>query len=442
MRPSEIRLRRVNGLDLWIAIAFIASTLLLIFAAAPAEAQTFTVLHTFTGAQDGANPYNGLVMDRAGNLYGTAKFGGNNGFGVVFKLSRGGSGWIFTPLHDFAGAEGSSPTTVTIGPDGNLYGTTEFGGAGGSCQGLGCGVVFKLSPLPTRCAGFLCPWSVTVLHRFTGGADGGRPFSGVIFDQQGNIYGTTSQGGQFAGQCAGNGCGVVYELSLSGGTWTESVIHTFSGGADGLSPYAGLIFDSTGKLYGTTPYGGSLNAGTVLVLTPSGSGWTHSILYNFQAGADGTYPYGGLTFDHAGNLYGTTDIGGDINCACGTIYQLSPSSGGWTHAVLYAFTNTNGDRYPQASLFIDASGNLYGTTPGGADTPPYGNIFKLAASNGNWTYNSLYEFTDGADGGHSYSTVLMDANGNLYGTASDGGSSHCVSGDDSGTCGVVWQITP
>jgi uncharacterized repeat protein (TIGR03803 family) len=424
-----------------VGLAAAACFFILLVAAVGAQAQTFQVLHTFTGAQDGANPYTGLVLDRPGNFYGTTKFGGNHGFGAVFKLSQRG---IFSPLHDFSGSEGMSPIGLTVGPDGNLYGTTEFGGAGGSCGGTGCGAVFEVRPPPTACGSFLCSWSVTVLHRFTGGADGGRPYSGVIFDSAGNLYGTASQGGQLTGACAGTGCGVVYELTPSGGTWTQTVIYTFSGRSDGSSPFAGLVFDATGNLYGTTGYGGTQSDGTVFELTPSGSGWTKNTLYDFQGGSDGLYPHAALILDHSGNLYGTTLDGGDSSCfgGCGTIFQLSPSGGNWVHTVLYTFTGTSGDAYPYASLFMDAAGNLYGTTVGGADTPPYGNVYQLTPSNGGWTYSSLHDFTDGADGAHSYSTVIMDANGNLFGTASDGGSTDCASGDDSGTCGVVWEITP
>ena len=403
-----------------------------------AQAQTFTVLHTFTGAQDGANPYTGLIMDRAGNFYGATKFGGIGDAGVVFKITQRGSGWVFTTLHEFAGSEGRSPIGLTLGLDGNLYGATTFGGAGGSCNGVGCGAVFKLSPPATSCKSVLCPWLATVLHRFTGGADGGRPYSGVVFDGAGNLYGTTAQGGQQSGVCAETGCGVVYELTPSGGSWTQTVIYTFSGGSDGDSPFAGLIFDTAGNLYGATGYGGTGSVGTVFELTPSGSGWAKATLYDFHGGIDGAYPDGGLILGLPGNLYGTTLVGGAGNG--GTVFQLSTSGGGWTHTVLYEFTD--GDLYPDASLFMDSAGSLYGTTAGGADTAPYGNVFQLTPSNGTWIYSSLHEFTDGADGAHPYSAVIMDANGDLFGTASDGGSMNCASGDDSGTCGVVWEITP
>jgi uncharacterized repeat protein (TIGR03803 family) len=257
------------------------------------QAQTYKVLHTFTGEQqDGVSPYAGVTIDRAGNLYGTTAYGGSPGSpacrygpgcGTVFKLTHKNSAWILNPLYSFAGGnDGADPAArVVFGPDDSLYGTTVEGGDGG-CSGnySGCGTVFDLKPASSACQTAVCPWTEAVLYSFQGGTDGEYPTLGdLVFDQAGNIYGTTYNGG--LGNC-GNGttCGVVYELTSSSGGWAETILHRFSGGNDGGLPYDGVIFDNHSKLYGTTEIGGDLTCdppygcGTVFQLTPSGSGWT------------------------------------------------------------------------------------------------------------------------------------------------------------------------
>ncbi len=409
-----------------------------IFAVTAAGAQTFTVIHNFTNGGDGANPSGSIAIDRAGNLYGTSSGGRNNGTGVVFKLSHAGSGWIFTPLHTFSLGEGNGPLGVSLGPDGNLYGATEQAGGGGSCGGSGCGTVFKVSPPATRCASVLCPWVATVLYRFSGGATGGNPQSGVVLDRSGNIYGVAPYG-YTGGNCLQyEGCGLVYEVSRSGGQWIETVLYQFTGEGDGLIPYGPLAIDSSGNLYGPTKFGGAGNSGTVYKLTPSGSGWTKSILYSFGGCCEtGIFPTAGVILDSSGNLYGTTLHGGNSNCSegCGSVFSLTSTDGTWAYNELYDFTGANGDAYPQTPLVRDAAGNLYGTTFGGVGSN--GNVFKVAPSNGGWTYTSLHDFTGGADGSLPYGNVVIDANGNLYGTAEFGGTG-CVSSG----CGVVWEITP
>ncbi len=422
-----------------------AAVLALTVVAAPsARAQTFTVLHTFTHGQDGANPYAGLTMDRAGNLYGTTFDGGYNGClgeyvgcGGVFELKHTGSGWVLNSLYNFQGRfDGANPRArVIIGPNGSLYGTTVSGGGTSDKCSYGCGTVFNLRPQPSACKTALCPWTETVLYSFQAGTDGWAPGQGdVVFDEAGNIYDTTEEGG--GPGCDGTGCGTVYELLPTNGGWTESVLYSFTGENDGGYPFSGVIFDQAGNLYGTTEGMGGYNEGTAFQLTPSGSSWAENILYAFQIGSDGN-PTGGLIFDQSGNLYGTTGWGGLGNG--GTVYELSPTNGSWKQTVLYSF-NQSGNSYPPGSLAVlamDAAGNLYGTTYGDG-TYGYGSVFKLTPDpNGGWTYSDLHDFTGGSDGGQPYSNVILDANGDLYGTASSGGTGCYPSG-----CGVVWEITP
>src|SRR5271165_7522543 len=384
------------------------------------QAQTYSVLHTFTGGMDGATPEAGVTLDKAGNLYGTAANGGNTGAGAVFKIAHKGSGWTFSPLYNFAGGnDGATPTArVIFGPDGTLYGTTSDAGME---QGV-FGTVFNLKPSPSACRTALCPWLETVLHRFTANNDGITPgYGDVVFDKAGNLYGTTMNGGT-------NDRGIVYELTPSGGSWTESILFNFGSGL-GVYPYNGVIFDNAGNLYGTTyeDEDGPTVYGTVYQLTPSGSGWTENILHSFQEASDGAYPFGGVIFDQVGNLYGTTAYSGPAGA--GTIFQLTPSNGTWTLTVLHSFAGSDG---PFGGLTMDAAGNLYGTTyADGANL--FGSVFRLTPSGDGWTYTDIYDYTGGNDGGYPFGTVAFDANGNLYGTASTFGKNGY---------GVVWEITP
>jgi uncharacterized repeat protein (TIGR03803 family) len=407
-----------------------------------AQAQTFRVIHTFTGGADGANPQAGLTLDRAGNLYGTASNGGA-GVGTVYRLKRSGSGWIFGVVHAFTDVpDGAYPVGgVIFGPDGALYGTTFSGGA--YCNDYeGCGTVYRSTPPATFCRSVSCPWTESVVYPFQGGADGAFPLGDLTFDQQGDIYGTTNQGGALSGQCVDRlrttvGCGTVYQLSISGNSWTHNVVYTFQGPrdsyADGVGPGSGVIFDGAGNLYGTTwmgGLGGYYGSGVVYELSFSGGSWSESLLHSFTGGNDGGNPYAGLIFDQAGNLYGATAHGG-INGG-GTAFQLTDLGGGWNLMGLYNFAGGYGSA---ASLTMDQAGNLYGTTAQDG-AYGYGNVFELSLSNGIWSYQDLYDFTGGSDGGNSGSNVILDADGNLYGTASCGGDGSCWGGH-----GVVWEIT-
>src|SRR5271157_3582123 len=304
-----------------------------------AQAQTFQVIHNFAGGLDGAEPAAGLTMDGAGNLYGTT-FEGDALTGTVFKLTHKNSSWVLSPLFLFTkgGSGGAIPyARVIFGPDGSLYGTTGFGGNPQNC-GDGCGTVFNLKPQPNPPITPLSPWIETPLYLFAGGSDGANPFGAdIIFDQAGNIYGTTYNGG--IGNCTG-GCGTVYKLTPSNGSWTESVTYSFTQGGDGQHPWGGVTFDQSGNLYGTTVYGGTYGKGAIYQLTPAGSGWTETVLYSFTGGTDGANPYAGLILDQAGNLYGATSAGGSGNG--GTVFDLTASKGNWTFNLLYSFTGANG----------------------------------------------------------------------------------------------------
>jgi len=425
-----------------LAMAIVFATLL----AQSAQAQTYQVLYNFTGGQDGEYPWAGLTMDGAGNLYGTAAEGGYtggscgslySGCGTVFKLSHKNSGWVFAPLYSFQGGyDGIGPyARVIFGRDGALYGTTAEGG--NSCYSGTCGTVFRLAPPATACRTALCPWNETVIYRFVGGSDGYQPEGDLTLDQAGNLYGTTQIGG--IPGCSGYSCGTVFELAPSGGGWTESVLYRFTGYDDGYWPYSGVILDKTGNIYGTTSDGGSKSGGgspqgTAFQLVPSGSGWTKNILHTFAFSSDGIIP-NGMIFDGSGNLYGTTTAEGNGNG--GTVFELTPSNGAWTFNVLYPFTGDGGADGPWGAVTMDAAGNLYGTT---RSTGAYGHgaVFKLTPTETGWTYTSLHDFTGGADGGWPKSSLIFDANGNIYGTASVGGTGQC----DIWGCGVVFEITP
>ncbi len=334
-------------------------------------------------------------------------------------------------LHNFntGGGDGWSSTSGLIfGASGNLYGTAVAGGANSG------GVVFQLTPDADG------GWTERVIHSFgQNKGDGVAPRAGLTSDALGNLYGTTTFGGT-------QKQGIVFELTpLSGGRWEETVIHTFGSGSDGLEPNAGVIFDGSGNLYGTTA-GGGINGGggnscgTVFELSPAGGGaWDEQILYNFAGGTDACAPYAALVFDTAGNLYGTTLAGGTEEDS-GTAFELTPhANGGWTEKVIHTF-GAPGDGYePSASLILDTQGNLYGTTYSGG-LYSLGTVFKLTPGTaGRWTERIIHNFSATGAGGNSLlGSLAIDAAGNLYGTAEYGGTGTCFLW----TCGTVFELTP
>jgi uncharacterized repeat protein (TIGR03803 family) len=398
-------LRRAVRIDF-----FLALTLgLALLASAPAHAQTFTVLHAFTGVPDGKGPDSSLVLDAEGDLYGTTEQGGASYHGSLFEVAPDDKEKI---LYSFVAAHGAEPNWLVGAAGGTLYGTTSEGGA------YNRGAVFELDKKSHE----------TVLYSFRGDTDGEWP-NAVMRGADGNFYGTTEYGGD-TGCYAG--CGTVFKLTPSG---NKTTLYTFTGGADGAVPVGGLVQDSAGNLYGVTGSGGNLSCndgygcGTVFEVDAAGK---ETVLYSFIGGNDGTFPVG-LIRDQEGNFYGTTSEGGTFNN--GTVFKLDT---GGQENVLYSFSGGADGGQPVAGLVLDAAGNIYGTTEfGGAGTCGCGNVFMLDTS-GKETV--LHSFTWGADGALPVAGVVLDASGNIYGTAILGGDLSC--GYNGEGCGTVFKITP
>jgi len=362
------------------------------------------ILYSFTGGNDGSVPDGPLTLDGNGTFYGATFLGGTAGAGVVFKLSRTSTGVQETVLYNFQG--GSSDL---LNPSGRLLVTADgriFGTATG--DGLGYGGVYELTPSGDS-------WVYTILHFFTVGE---TPInSGVIMDKAGNLYGETAGGGKFSD-------GTIYKLEPTSTGYKYLLLYSLDQN-QGNYPTGGLIFDQGGNLYGTTISGGPGDLGTIFELKHGSNGtWTESTLYTFQNTADGVSPEGGLVFDASGNIFGTTAYGGDTSCAsgfgCGEVYELSPSGGVWTKTVLHLFTDTPDGHAPNAGLAIDASGNLFGTTNNGG-TAGTGTLFEVSPTSSGWTETVLFSFNDATNGGFLISPVTLDLRGNIFGVTSSGG---------------------
>jgi uncharacterized repeat protein (TIGR03803 family) len=371
-----------------------------------AQAQSFSVVHNFTGGSDGGNPLAGFTVDAAGNFVGTTSAGGTSGVGTVFKVTEKGKEIV---LHTFTGGTDGANPEAGLYVDmttGNLFGTTNAGGA------YGAGTVFEITRYGQE----------TVLYSFTGKTDGANPQAALIMDAKGILYGTTSAGGA-------SGNGTVFSLNKKAGHWIERVLYSFGSGTDGTIPVSGVMFDAAGNLYGTTSAGGSYGYGTVFQLKRLKYKWTESILHYFQNASDGAVPYGGLILDQSGNLYGAATDGG--TGGGGTVFELTPLNSGWTFTVLYSLPGW-GISGTYRNLLLDASGNIYATTHcDGANNS--GTIYELTQSGGTWTYASLYVFTGGSDGQYSFSNLVFDKLGNLYGTTEQGGADGY---------GVIFKVKP
>ncbi len=424
---------RAEQIRCWTRIRSAASAALTIafvlaIGTSAADAQNFKVIHTFTGGGDGARPF----------------------------------------------------STLTIDPGGALYGTTTWGGPNNCSPPYECGTVFKLTHRNSA-------WVLQTLYTFdpNTGMDGYAPIGQLTRDPSGLLYGTTQEGGPkgdgtvfqlrpgatrpvavtapwgetrihdfdfsdgelpegdllldpagnlYGTTCFGgaNGSGTVFKLTPSDGAWGLAVLHSFTGRYDGGCPTSGVVLDAAGNVYGTAYYGGAHGDGVIYQVTPSGS---ESVLYSFTDGSDGRLPYAGVIFDQSGNLYGATAFGGfGGSGGSGVVFELSPGNGGWSYTEIYSFPGDGWGAYER--LVMDGNGNLYGTIYRGSSSG-YGSVFKLTPSDGGWIYTSLHEFTGGDDGANPYAGLVLDSSGNLYGAAASGGSPACSAGG----CGVVFEIT-
>jgi uncharacterized repeat protein (TIGR03803 family) len=410
-----------------VALGFLAAFLF----GAIASAQTLQVLHDFGGtigsAMDGATPYAGLTFDSQGNLYGTTARGGQmfcllDGCGIAFQLKPNSGSWTENVLYQF-GNGGTPVAPVVLDRAGNVYGTFActqdcFNNSGG---------VFQLQP---RANGV---WAETTLtnSQFTGCGNG---VCGVrFFNSPTRLYGLSQQ---MYNDNTGEAFSVLHPSLFS---WYALVLYGFNGGGAGGAPSLYFSFDGNGDIYGTTATGGAHGMGTVFKLVPNGAGfgWIETILYSFQGGQDGAAPSGGVIFDGAGDLYGTTTSGG--SSGAGTIFELAQSGGNWTENVMYSFAGGSDASAPAGPLTFDSAGNLYGVAGGGA--AGQGAIFKLTSSSGHWSESLVYSFSGGLDGGDPAGGVIFDNSGNIYGTTVHGGA--YPSCQDEPYCGgVAYEITP
>lgn len=349
-----------------------------------------TVLYSFMDGADGGFPLAGVILDSSGNLYGTTNQAGDSHAGVVFKIGATGGE---TVLASFPGGDGNYPSSaLTRDSSGDMYGTTSAGGTAGE------GTLYKLNAAHQE----------TVLYSFSGGLDGGYPAGGVVLDAKGNLYGVAAHGGAW-------NAGVVYEVNSAG---LETVLYNFTGGYDGSEPQGGVVFGPSGNLYGAAG-GGASNMGVVYTVDLSGQ---ETVLHSFN-GTDGSNP-AAVTFDAAGNLYGAASQGGISGE--GVVYKIDAAG---TFRVLYTFMGLSDGGEPLSSLTLDSAGNLYGTTFVGG-TGHWGVVYLLSPS-GNESV--LYNFTGGADGGAPLAGVTLDAVRNIYGTTSSGGGT--------ANAGVVFELS-
>lgn len=384
-----------------------------------------TVLHVFGGTQnDGKYPIDGLIRDASGNLYGVTGEGGTYGHGAAYELSpKESGGYTEKILHSFNlnGTDGAYPNGgMILDSAGDLFGTTTNGGTG-TCGGYNCGIVFELIPQSNG------TWKEKILYNFqNNGVDGTAPIESLVQDKSGNLYGVTYTGGT-------SNRGTVYQLQpKSGGVWSENILHSFSYNGktnfDGSNPEASLTINAAGQLFGTTTQGGAHNYGTVFELVRNGGGWAEKIIHSFDFnGTDGISPLSGVTFDASGDMYGITNAGGAFNA--GSLYELVAESGGaYSESILLSFDSNDGS-LPYGNVIFDASGNLYGTATAGGSSGN-GVLFELTPDGGSWNETILYAFPTG--GYNPDGNIALDPVGNIYGTTQFGGSAHD---------GVVFEVS-
>jgi uncharacterized repeat protein (TIGR03803 family) len=414
-----------------------------------AENPKTDILYNFTGSPDGSAPVGDLIADSQGNLYGATGWGGDGnincsgltGCGVVFELiapsSRDGQ-WTEKILHTFtAGADGAQSGPLVMDSHGNLYATSPAGGdlTNPLCTNqpgtlVGCGIVYELSKQNGT-------WAQTVLHTFEG-PDGAEPSSGLVFDTQGNLYGSTQIGGANSG-------GAIFEMSPNGdGTWTESVIYSFDNpsGVGIFTPEGNLIFDLRGNLYGTAIGASSIGDGTYGVIYELQAGtWQETTIYSFCCDSEPNGSAPGLAIDEADNLYGTTPGGGAVNSrcpdGCGTIFELSPANGLWSYSTLFEFHDGQGaSYYPEAPPLLDSTGNLYGTAGGGGGC---GSVWRLTGATGAWAERDFQASHNPPNPCEPNGTPTLGKFGGFYSTSAAGGPKNkkCLYG-----CGTVFAIYP
>ncbi|MGA8764456.1 MAG: choice-of-anchor tandem repeat GloVer-containing protein [Candidatus Sulfotelmatobacter sp.] len=405
-----------------------------------AAAQTQQVIFRFSGGATSGQPDSGLIADKAGNLYGTTNLI-NGGVYELSPPSAPGGSWTETTLYLFqGGVDGFSPSggRLTMDLNGNLYGSNSFGGISNSVCPQGCGTIYKLSP-PSVPGG---PWTETILFKFAGGRFGFNP-GPVTLVSNGSLVVAATVGGD----SANDGFVMTLQPpAVSGGVWTKHLLYTFQGGADGSQPNAPFVADQSHNLYSTTAQGGSGSCdggcGTVFELSPPAPGasqWTKTILYAFQgAPSDGSLPEHGLIFDSSGNLYGTTFQGGSNDF--GTAFQLVPGSP-WTENVLHVFGTTSDGIYPNG-LIMDPAGNLYGATAeGGSGLFSGGTVYELSPPSipgGAWSESDLHNFPSATRDGNGPESTPLLRGGVLFGpTFFGGGNNQCSSG-----CGTIYRIVP
>lgn len=382
------------------------------------------LLHRFRGHRDGALPGDGLIADANGALYGTTVYGGPHDDGTVYKLTPRVVGYSESVLYSFKGGkDGANPGGRLVADrSGTLYGTTTLGGdlACANVLGKGCGTVFALTPSGSV-------YAKRTLYRFKGYPNDGTQPDTLVADASGALYGSTSFGGD-SEKCSteGPGCGTVFQLSKTGTAYQESILHSFNGDRDGLNPTDGLSIDATGVLYGTTFFGGRSGNGTVYRLMPANRGYAERVLYSFKGAPDGYGPNGGLILDRAGTLYGTT-LNGGAGCGsggCGTAFALRPSGSAYVETVLYNFQGGYDPAYPTGGLLAGETGALYGNSGDGGGTfceqAGCGTVYELTPSGSTYTDRVLYAFKGGRRDGQLPLGTLLRKRGRLYGATGYG----------------------